>query len=173
MRKMLLLNALWALFLSVCSVGVASAGVNGPEEYDGHGYGNCEAPTHLSWYDPRNDGQTIYHPEDPNGDNVYYVDTNPLAGFKAGGNYPWGQQSEDCQGTPALRQTAYVAVTFHDQNGYIRKGWPTCPRSWGDDRNPSCEDEHTGASGAVYVGTGDRSRGVGYSAGATPFWDGG
>jgi hypothetical protein len=173
MRKILLLNALWALLLlSVYPLGTATAGVNGPEEYGGHGSSNCEAPSHASWYDPRNNGQTAFDPEYPNGDNTYYVDTDPTAGFKPAGDYETGQQPEDCRGTPVLRQTAFIAVTFHDQDGTIRLGYPKCTNFPGDERNPSCADEHTGASGAAYVGTGDRSDEVGYSAGVTPFWDG-
>ncbi|HVE67392.1 MAG TPA: hypothetical protein VNB64_02300 [Solirubrobacteraceae bacterium] len=172
MRKLLLFHALLGLLWAVCSVGVASAGVQEPEEYGGHGMDACEAPTHASWYDPRNEGQTVYDPERPNGDNVYYVDDKPLDGFEADGDYDHGQAAEDCQGTAVVRMTAYGAVTVKRENGYIRQGFPKCDNFFDDTRNPSCEDDETGASGGFYVGTGDGAVGVGYTTGVTPLSDG-
>jgi hypothetical protein len=176
MRKLLLLNALWALlFWAVYPLGTATAGVTGPEEYRGHNAATCEAATHASWYDPRNGGQTAYDPDYPAGDNVYYVDTDPLAGFKADGKYPTGgpQPAEDCQGSPILRMTFYGAATYKGVDSTAHHvGFPKCSTVPDElDRNPSCFDEETGASGGFYVGTGDRSHEVGYTAGAKPFRD--
>lgn len=171
MRKLLLFHALLGLLLGVCSVGVATAGVQEPEEYRGHGMQTCEAATHASWYDPRNEGQTVYDPDKPNGDNVYYVDDKPLAGFRSNGDYERGQAPEDCQGTPVLRMTAYGAITVRNGDGHIRQGFPKCNGFEYEERNPSCRDEETGASGGFYVATGNRSHEVGYTAGATPLSD--
>lgn len=177
MRKILLLNALWALlFWAVYPLGTATAGVTGPEEYRGHGNETCEAATHASWYDPRNGGDTAYDQDRPNGDNVYYVDPNPMTGFHADGNYPTtgggGQPAEDCQGSPALRMTFYGAATYQGPDNTIHVGFPKCPIVPDViERNPSCSDEDTGASGAFYVATGDRSHEVGYAAGVNVFPD--
>ena len=173
MRKLVLVPALCGLLVVALSVDVAGAQVQGPDEYDGHRYGSCEAPTHLSYYDPRNEGQTVFDTDDPNGDNIVYADTDPLAGFQPDGNYSAEDgPNHDCDGTPVLHTTAYFAVTFSDQDGTERVGYPACPRPWTDDRNPSCEDTHTGISGAVYVGNGDQSIEEGRSFGVTPFHNG-
>jgi hypothetical protein len=174
MRKILLLNALWALLLAVPFLGTATAGVTGPEEYGGHGSDTCEAATHASWYDPRNGGQTVYDQDSPNGNNLYYVDPNPLTGFHADGKYPTGgpQPAEDCQGSPVLRMTFFGTATYKGTDGVHHVGYPRCPLTPDViERNPSCSDEETGVSGGFYVGTADRSHEVGYTAGATVFRD--
>lgn len=175
MRKLLLFHALLGLFWAVCSLGIASAGLQGPEEYGGHDTDTCEAATHASWYDPRNEGQTVYDQDRRNGNNTYYVDDDPLTGFHADGNYPignGGQPPQDCEGAPVLRATAYGAVTINREGGEIHQGFPKCTPFPENTRNPSCWDEDTGASGGFYVGTADRSHEVGYTAGVTPFSDG-
>lgn len=176
MRKLVKLKALCGLMLlcaAVVSVGVAGAQVQGPEEWSGHEMTQCEPVTHLSYYDQRNlDWQGVGNPDHPNGDNVYYVDTNPLADFQADGNYEDNPPAHECDGTPVLRTTAYVGVTLqgelwlHD----LHKGYPGCSNDPGETRNPGCDEPKTGVYGGFYVATGDNSTGTGLSGGvANPF----
>jgi hypothetical protein len=166
--KLVLTQALMALLLHVLFVGVAQAGVEGPDEYGGHGYHHCEAPTHASWYDPRNEGHTVYDREYPNGDSTFYVDDEPMTGFDPDGDYRtmyW----HDCQGDPVLHTTAFGAVTYIGGEPQDDKhiGFPRCPRSWGDDRNPYCDGEKTGVQGGFYVADGDKSHEAGWTFGVT------
>jgi hypothetical protein len=168
MYKLCCTYALVAVMSIAFSVDVASAGLEGPSDYGGHGYSHCEAVTHASYYDPRNEGHTVYDLESPNGDNGYYVDTDPLAGFVPAGSYGTEQtSSQDCKGTPVLNATAYGAVTVIGGSPSEDKhiGFPRCPRIAFDDRNPYCTSDRTGVQAAFYVGTADRSYGVGKSVG--------
>jgi hypothetical protein len=160
--------ALVAVMSIVFSVDVASAGLEGPSDYGGHGYSHCEAATHLSYYDVRNDGHTVYQVDYPNGDNGYYVDTDPTAGFAPDGNYAaTNSPSQDCNGTHVLNVTAFGAVTViggqPSEDKHI--GFPKCPRVTYDDRNPYCTSDRTGVQAAFYVGTPDHSYEVGKSVG--------
>jgi hypothetical protein len=160
--------ALVAVMSVAFSVDVASAGLEGPSDYGGHGYSHCEAATHLSYYDVRNDGHTVYQVDYPNGDNGYYVDTDPTAGFAHDGNYgATPSANQDCKGTHVLNVTAFGAVTLIGGSPSEDKhiGFPTCPRDMGDDRNPYCTSDRTGVQAAFYVGTPDRSHEVGKSVG--------
>ena len=170
MRKLLSIPTLGTLLLIASFVEVGQAKVSGPDEYGGHGSSQCEAPTHVSYYDPRNDGQTVYDYQGGNGDNVFYVDTEPLAGFDPDGDYQTTQTpDQDCKGTPVLRSTVFVAATVMGEDPVDTQhvGFPRCPRDPGDERNPHCEDEHTGVRGAFYVATADGSQQFGRSAGVT------
>ena len=172
-RRLVLLNAMCGVLFAAFaagSVGVAGAQMQGPEEWDGHGYGQCEPVTHASYYDPRNDGtQGVLNQDHPNGDNVYYVDDDPLAGFQADGNYDDSNApNHDCDGAPALRATAYVAVTipgamFVDDQHI---GYPGCTTDPTKTRNPGCEPT-TGVRGGAYVAEGDNSNGHGVRGGVT------
>lgn len=170
MRKLLLVPALCGLLVAAVSVDVAGAQeLIGPEEYGGHGSYQCESPTHAAYYDPRRDGQTVYNPDKPQGDNVYYVDTNPLADFRPDGNYESANgPSHDCDGTPVVRASVYFSVTLHPQNpeNPIQVGYPKCAGDPSSNGNPSCADERTGAHAAFFVAPGDEPGGVGYYAGA-------
>jgi hypothetical protein len=177
MSRSIVVSALTGLLFAafVLNVANADAGVVWPTPYGGHtdSPGHCESPTHLSYYDPRNLGQTAYAANSGNGDSVYYVDTNPLAGFDGNPDlsYTSTQTSDqDCRGTPVLRATAYGAVTI-PRNGPsddVHLGFPTCPtypNTRSDDRNPDCANTRTGVQGAFYVGTPDGSIGLGEQGG--------
>jgi hypothetical protein len=171
MRKLVLINALGALLTAVLSLDVANAGVEGPYVYSGHAGSHCEAPTHVSYYDPRNNGQTVYAANSGGGDSVYYVDTTPLAGFDSNPDLSYSSTqtaTQDCKGTPVLRATAYVGVTVTTNEGSTHVGFPTCPRTPPDDRNPSCQDNRTGVQGGFYAGTANKSQGTGSTVGVFP-----
>jgi hypothetical protein len=146
--------------------------VQGPTEWEGHNSSQCEPATHLVYYDPRNPEQGVLNQDRPNGDNVYYVDPNVLSDFRVDGNYDDHPPTHDCDGTPVLRSTAYVAVTvqgelwFPDQH----KGYPACSNFTGNPRNPGCNQPKTGVYTGFYVANPDRSTNAGYRAGvANPF----
>jgi len=169
MRKLMLVSALCGLLAAAVFVDVANAQeVIGPEEWEGHGTYQCESPTHAAYYDPRRDGQTVYNPEKPFGDNVYYVDTNPLADFRPDGDYESADgPTHDCDGTPVIRASVYVSVTLSPQNpeNPIQVGYPKCSGDPSSNGNPSCADERTGAHAAFFVAPGDDEDGVGSRAG--------
>jgi hypothetical protein len=174
MRRLLWITALAALACVALFVTVADAHIYGPTPYSGHTEPpHCDAVTHLSYYDPRNNGVTVYNSDKTPGDDVYYVDTNPLAGFDRNPDlaYQSTQTSDqDCEGTPVLRATAYVDVTVVDKDfgtGAHHVDFPACQPSNG--RNPYCAApaQNTGVQGAFYVATPDRSHQVGESAGVT------
>jgi hypothetical protein len=170
MPKLLSTTALGALLLTALFVSTANAGVE-LNDYGGRPNNNCQPVTHASYYDGANSGATLYNTDEMNGDSVYYVDTDPLAGFQPGSDdYQTTQTSDqDCKGTPVLETTAYVAVTWigNSPNEDVHDGYPDCPRPWGDDRNPDCTDDHTGVQGAFYVRTTDGSVDEGRSGGAS------
>jgi hypothetical protein len=172
MRKLFCINALAALACVALFVTVADAHIYGPTPYGGHTDAqHCDAVTHVSYYDPRNNGVTAYNSDTAPGDDVYYADTNPLAGFDSNPDlaYQSTQTSDqDCEGTPVLRGTAYADVTVIDKDfgtGAQHVDYPPCQP--GSDRNPDCGSQNTGVQGAFYVATPDRSYQVGESAGVT------
>ena len=157
---------------AICSVSVAGAQVQGPQEWDGHGTTQCEPATHLTYYDPRNSGQVVANPDRPNGDNVYYVDPNVLADFRTDGDYAGHPPTHGCDGTPVLRTSAYVAITVQGELWLPDKhvGFPQCSTNPGNTRNPGCDEGRTGVYGGVYVASGDNAVGAGESGGvANPF----
>lgn len=170
MRKLLLCGyAAGTLLCVALFVDVAAAGVEGPDEFHGHGDQQCEPATHLAYYDPRRDGQTVYNQDRPNGDNTYYVDDDPLAGFQPDGNYETGNApNQDCEGTPVLRWTAYGGVTVIGNSPEEDKniGFPSCANP-PEPRNPYCPGDKTGVRAAFYVAKPDQSEEVGYSFGVT------
>ena len=171
MRKLIsTTTALGALLSTALFVAIADAGVEF-NDYGGRALNNCQAATHASYYDPRNGGATIYNTDNTNGDNVYYVDNDPLAGFQpTSTDYNTTQTSDqDCKGTPVLEATAYVAVTWigNSPDEDVHLGFPACPREFGDDRNPNCEDDKTGVQGAFYVHTSNGSVDDGRSGGVS------
>ncbi len=170
MRKRLLIGALCGALLAAISVDVAGAHRVHADDWDGHNSTSCEPATHVAYYDPRRPGQTVWDLDRPNGDNVFYVDDDPTADFSPTGSYPSSSSpSRDCDGTPVLRTTAYVAVNFDHEAPPARKmaGWPWCPRSAYDYRNPGCERDNTVSAG-VFVAEGDGENGVGKEVAVMP-----
>jgi hypothetical protein len=166
MRRCIVVSALTGLLFVAFFVNNADAVVVAANPYGGHASSHCESPTHLSYYDPRNRGQTVYSPDSGGGDSVYYVDTNPLAGFQPTSTSYSSTQTpdQDCKGTPVLRTTAYAAVSLSGSRPEI--AFPTCPRA--DDRNPGCANSQPVVQGAVYVGSPDKSTGVGEQGAVIP-----
>jgi hypothetical protein len=171
MRRLVWITALAALACVALFVTVADAHIYGPTPYGGRPTSShCNAVTHLSYYDPRNTGVTVYNSHQAQGDDVYYVDTNPLAGFDRNPDLAYQSTQtpdQDCAGTPVLRATAYVDVAVVDNVAGVNQhvDYPPCQPA--SDRNPYCGSPYTGVQGAFYVATPDRSRQVGYSAGVT------
>jgi hypothetical protein len=166
------------LFIAVASsivlvaqfVAVAEAGVVGPYSYSGRPNSHCNAVTHVSYYDPRNTGQTIYDFGENSGDSMYYVDDEPLAGFEATStSYETEQNGEhDCRGAPFVQATGFVVVTIDPPVGETRHiGAPECPRPPGNDRNPYCNETQTGVMGGFYVATADETQNFGRTGGVT------
>jgi hypothetical protein len=170
MRKRLLAGALCGVLLAAISVDVAGAHRVHADDWGGHSGSSCEPATHLAYYDPRRPGQTVWDTDHPNGNNVFYVDDDPTADFQPAGNYPdSGSPSQDCEGTPVLRTTAYVAVTFKSEAPPAKHGvgYPWCPRATGDWRNPGCATDNTVSAG-FYVAEGDGDNGVGKRVAVMP-----
>jgi hypothetical protein len=167
MRCFIAVPTLAVVFVTVLSVGNATAGVDGPYGYSGRPSGHCEAPTHLSYYDPRNWGQTVYGTGNSPSDSYYYVDTNPLAGFQpTASSYSTTQTpDQDCAGTPVARVSIQFAATVWDKH----VGLPACPMSGSppSGTNPYCSDPTTGAHLAFYVGNADSTKGIGRTMAVT------
>ncbi len=160
MRKRLLAGALCGLLLAAISADVAGAHHVHVNDWNGTNGTQCEPATHVAYYDFRRDGQTVWDLDNPNGDHVFYVDDDPTKDFSPTGNY--SSPSHDCDGTPVLRASAYVAANIEFEAPPFHKmaGYPWCPRGWYDNRNPGCERENT-ASAGVFVAQGDGSNGTG------------
>jgi hypothetical protein len=167
MRCFIAVPTLAVVFVTVLSVGNSTAGLNGPYRYDGRPSSHCEAPTHVSYYDPRNWGQTVYGIGNSPSDSYYYVDTNPLAGFQpTASSYSTTQTSDqDCAGTPVARTSVQFGATVWDKH----VGMPSCPLSGPPPpgSNPYCSNTTTGVYLAVYASDANTTKGGGMSTSVT------